>query len=179
MGSSVSWWSGREARQRTANPCTRVQIPSPPRAIGAVGARFPDTEEVTGSNPVSPTSNIPSRQPVRDRGSAFGRLDRLTCRPKFVGLSLRRRHQRVQRRSSLIVPSRVMTGRGSSGTRARSLEREPQTLFELCTRLAMKHGRSSTRQAVSQHLDVLEQAGLVRSERHGRATSSTISTPPR
>ena len=48
-------WSGREARQRTANPCTRVQIPSPPRAIGAVGARFPDTEEVTGSNPVSPT----------------------------------------------------------------------------------------------------------------------------
>src|SRR4249920_525540 len=54
-------WSGREARQRTANPCTRVQIPSPPRAIGAVGARFPDTEEVTGSNPVSPTSNTPSR----------------------------------------------------------------------------------------------------------------------
>jgi hypothetical protein len=26
------------------------------RAIGAVVARFPDTEEVTGSNPVSPTS---------------------------------------------------------------------------------------------------------------------------
>jgi len=24
-------WSGREARQGTANPCTRVQIPSPPR----------------------------------------------------------------------------------------------------------------------------------------------------
>src|SRR5688572_31330003 len=56
MGSSVPWWSGREARQRTANPCTRVQIPSPPRAIGAVVARFLDTEEVTGSNPVSPTS---------------------------------------------------------------------------------------------------------------------------
>jgi hypothetical protein len=127
-----------------------------------------DTEEVTGSNPVSPTSNIPSQQPVRDRGSAFGRLDRLTCRPKFVGLSLWRRHQRAQRRSSLIAPSRVMTGPGPSGTRARSLEREPQTLFELCTRLAMKHGRSSTRQAVSQHLDVLEQAGLVRSERRGR-----------
>ncbi len=53
-------WSGREARQRPAKPCTRVQIPSPPRrspprAIGAVGARFLDTEEVTGSNPVSPT----------------------------------------------------------------------------------------------------------------------------
>ena len=24
------WWSGREARQRPAKPCTRVQIPSPP-----------------------------------------------------------------------------------------------------------------------------------------------------
>jgi hypothetical protein len=57
-------WSGREARQRTANPCTRVQIPSPPRAIGAVGARFPDTEEVTGSNPVSPTSITPGQSQI-------------------------------------------------------------------------------------------------------------------
>ncbi len=52
---SSTWWSGREARQRTANPCTRVQIPSPPRAVGAAVARFPDTEEVAGSNPVPPT----------------------------------------------------------------------------------------------------------------------------
>ena len=55
-------WSGREARQRPAKPCTRVQIPSPPRrkprAIGAAGARFLDTEEVTGSIPVSPTSTL-------------------------------------------------------------------------------------------------------------------------
>jgi hypothetical protein len=29
------------------------------RAIGAVVARFPDTEEVTGSNPVSPTTGTP------------------------------------------------------------------------------------------------------------------------
>ena len=64
-------WSGREARQRTANPYTRVQIPSPPRAAGAVVARFPDTEEVTGSNPVSPTRTIPGTR----RGSSFsGRL---------------------------------------------------------------------------------------------------------
>ena len=52
-------WSGREARQRPAKPYTRVRIPSSPLcmtwAIGAVVARFPDTEEVTGSNPVSPT----------------------------------------------------------------------------------------------------------------------------
>ena len=66
-GEMFSGWSGREARQRTANPCTRVQIPSPPRAIGAVGARFPDTEEVTGSNPVSPTSNTPGQMGFCDQ----------------------------------------------------------------------------------------------------------------
>ena len=47
-------------------------------------------------------------------------------------------------------------------------EHDPQTLFELCTRLIGKHGIQSSRQAVSQHLDVLEAAGLVRSERRGR-----------
>ena len=34
---------------------------SHPRAIGAVVARFLDTEEVTGSNPVSPTRRIHRR----------------------------------------------------------------------------------------------------------------------
>jgi DNA-binding transcriptional ArsR family regulator len=58
------------------------------------------------------------------------------------------------------------------------VEREPQTLFELCTRLAAKHGLSSTRQAVSQHLDVLEQAGLVRSERRGRYKFHHLDTTP-
>jgi DNA-binding transcriptional ArsR family regulator len=47
-------------------------------------------------------------------------------------------------------------------------ERDGQTLFELCSRLAMKHGLGSTRQAVSQHLAVLEDAGLVRARRDGR-----------
>jgi DNA-binding transcriptional ArsR family regulator len=46
-------------------------------------------------------------------------------------------------------------------------DRDGQTLFELCTRL-MKHGIDSSRQAISQHLDVLEGAGLVRVERDGR-----------
>ena len=48
-------WVGREARHRPAKPFTPVRIRYPPRAIGAAGARFPDTEEVTGSIPVSPT----------------------------------------------------------------------------------------------------------------------------
>jgi DNA-binding transcriptional ArsR family regulator len=47
-------------------------------------------------------------------------------------------------------------------------ERDGQTLFELCSRLLMKHGIDSTRQAVSQHLEVLEAAGLVRVRRDGR-----------
>jgi DNA-binding transcriptional ArsR family regulator len=47
-------------------------------------------------------------------------------------------------------------------------ERSGQTLFELCTRLISRHGLGSTRQAVSQHLDVLEAAGLVRTRREGR-----------
>jgi DNA-binding transcriptional ArsR family regulator len=47
-------------------------------------------------------------------------------------------------------------------------ERSGQTLFELCTRLTMRHGLTLTRQAISQHLDVLEAAGLVRTAREGR-----------
>ena len=33
----------------------------------------------------------------------------------------------------------------------------------------MKHGISSSRQAISQHLDVLEAAGLIRTRREGRS----------
>lgn len=47
-------------------------------------------------------------------------------------------------------------------------EREGQTLFELCGRLTMKHGLSSSRQAISQHLELLAAAGLVRTHREGR-----------
>ncbi len=58
------------------------------------------------------------------------------------------------------------------------VERDEQTLFELCSRLATKHGLSSSRQAVSQHLDVLEAAGLVRAERRGRYKFHFIDTGP-
>jgi DNA-binding transcriptional ArsR family regulator len=47
-------------------------------------------------------------------------------------------------------------------------DRSGQTLFELCVRLLTRHGLGSTRQAVSQHLDVLEAAGLVITRREGR-----------
>ena len=47
-------------------------------------------------------------------------------------------------------------------------DRNGQTLFEICTRLITRHGLASTRQAISQHLDVLEAAGLVTTRREGR-----------
>lgn len=58
------------------------------------------------------------------------------------------------------------------------LERDEQTLFELCTKLAMNHGLTPSRQAISQHLEVLEAAGLVRTERRGRYKLHTINTAP-
>ena len=47
-------------------------------------------------------------------------------------------------------------------------DRDGQTLFEICTRLAVKHQLASSRQAISQHLDVLESAGLVTTVRQGK-----------
>ena len=57
-------------------------------------------------------------------------------------------------------------------------ERNGQTLFELINRLISRHGLSSTRQAVSQHLEVLEAAGLVRSRREGRYKFHDLDTAP-
>lgn len=56
--------------------------------------------------------------------------------------------------------------------------RDDQTLFEIVTRLVMDHDIDQTRQAVSQHLQVLESAGLVRSRRDGRYKFHTIDTAP-
>ena len=57
-------------------------------------------------------------------------------------------------------------------------ERNGQTLFELCVRLITNHGLTSTRQAISQHLDVLEAAGLVRTRRQGRYKFHDLDTSP-
>lgn len=57
-------------------------------------------------------------------------------------------------------------------------DRNGQTLFELCVRLISKHGLGSTRQAVSQHLDVLEAAGLVITRREGRYKFHHLDTSP-
>ena len=57
-------------------------------------------------------------------------------------------------------------------------DRDDQTLFEICSRLAMKHRLDSTRQAISQHLDVLEAAGLIEVRREGRYKFHSINRGP-
>jgi DNA-binding transcriptional ArsR family regulator len=57
-------------------------------------------------------------------------------------------------------------------------ERDEQTLFEICSRLATKHRLGSSRQAISQHLDVLEAAGLIETHREGRFKFHHIDTTP-
>ncbi|WP_435869604.1 ArsR/SmtB family transcription factor [Actinoplanes xinjiangensis] len=57
-------------------------------------------------------------------------------------------------------------------------EHDGQTLFEICGRLTMKHGLASSRQAISQHLVALEQAGLVHTHRQGRYKFHYLDTSP-
>ena len=57
-------------------------------------------------------------------------------------------------------------------------ERDGQTLFEICSRLATKHRLGSSRQAISQHLEVLEEAGLIESRREGRYKFHDLDTGP-
>ena len=57
-------------------------------------------------------------------------------------------------------------------------DRDGQTLFELCARLVSRHGLGLSRQAVSQHLEVLERAGLVTTRREGRYKFHHLDTAP-
>jgi DNA-binding transcriptional ArsR family regulator len=56
--------------------------------------------------------------------------------------------------------------------------RDGQTLFEICARLATKHQLASSRQAISQHLDVLEDAELIRTRREGRYKFHHLNSKP-
>lgn len=57
-------------------------------------------------------------------------------------------------------------------------ERDGQSLHELCTRVTMKRGLEMSRQAISQHLGVLESAGLVKVRRQGRCKLHYLDTGP-
>jgi DNA-binding transcriptional ArsR family regulator len=56
--------------------------------------------------------------------------------------------------------------------------RDGQSLFEICTTLTTRHGIGSTRQAISQHLALLEAAGLVTTERRGRTKLHHFDSEP-
>jgi DNA-binding transcriptional ArsR family regulator len=55
-------------------------------------------------------------------------------------------------------------------------ERDGQTLYEICARLTMNHHVTLTRQAISQHLDVLEAVGLLTTKREGRCKFHYLDT---
>lgn len=56
--------------------------------------------------------------------------------------------------------------------------RDGQTLFEICSLLAVRHGIGSSRQAISQHLAVLESAGLVTVQWRGRSKIHHFNSGP-
>ena len=56
--------------------------------------------------------------------------------------------------------------------------RDGRSLFDICTTLLTRHGIGSTRQGISQHLDVLEAAGLVTTERCGRTKLHFVDFAP-
>jgi DNA-binding transcriptional ArsR family regulator len=56
--------------------------------------------------------------------------------------------------------------------------RDGQTLFEICAVLTGRHGISTSRQGISQHLAVLEEAGLIRVQRRGRSKFHFITPDP-
>ena len=111
-----SRWSGREARQRTANPCTRVQIPSPPRAVGAVVARFLDTEEVASSNLASPTEKLPlcGKKGTREGAFFFSLVAYFAVRRPSVGGRCRCDAGRVDARAEMRA-QRPGDGQGAQG----------------------------------------------------------------
>ncbi|GAA3921381.1 metalloregulator ArsR/SmtB family transcription factor [Streptomyces gulbargensis] len=57
-------------------------------------------------------------------------------------------------------------------------DRDGQSLFEICARLSTRHGLGLSRQAISQHLAVLEAADLVRTRREGRYKFHDLNTAP-
>jgi DNA-binding transcriptional ArsR family regulator len=88
----------------------------------------------------------------------------------------------MQVSTCLLLPMADIYGALADATRRAILdeliERDGQTLFEICARLAMKHGLNSSRQAISQHLDVLESAGLVTAKREGKYKFHFVDTRP-
>lgn len=60
-----------------------------------------------------------------------------------------------------------------------SLHRRPdQSLFEICAASFAEDGQALSRQTISQHLDVLEEAGLVETTWKGRTKAHSLNLDP-
>lgn len=57
-------------------------------------------------------------------------------------------------------------------------DRNGQTLYELCTRMAMKHGLAISRQAITKHLRILERADLMYTQKQGKYKFHYLHTQP-
>jgi DNA-binding transcriptional ArsR family regulator len=60
----------------------------------------------------------------------------------------------------------------------RLAKRSGQSLFEICAWSVAEDGRSLSRQTISQHLDMLERAGLVRTHWKGRTKVHDVDHAP-
>jgi DNA-binding transcriptional ArsR family regulator len=60
----------------------------------------------------------------------------------------------------------------------RLAKRPGQTLFEICVSSVAEDGKSLSRQTISQHLDMLERAGLVQTHWSGRTKIHTYDNAP-
>lgn len=58
------------------------------------------------------------------------------------------------------------------------LARDGQSLFEICGRLSQIHDTHMSRQAITKHLRVLEEAGIVNVERQGRTRLHFLDARP-
>ena len=110
----------------------------------------------------------------------------------IAGAATAERRRWIHSQSRRTKPITTQVHLGQSGSRAtpsladptrRAIldeltDRDGQTLFELCARLATRHGLGSTRQAISQHIEVLESAGLVTTRREGRYKFHHLDTSP-
>ncbi|MCC7252035.1 helix-turn-helix domain-containing protein [Hyphomicrobium sp.] len=60
----------------------------------------------------------------------------------------------------------------------RLAKRPRQSLFEICASTFAEDGRSLSRQTISQHLDMLERAGLVETHWSGRTKMHSFNNTP-
>ncbi|MFL0356661.1 ArsR/SmtB family transcription factor [Erythrobacter sp. GH1-10] len=57
-------------------------------------------------------------------------------------------------------------------------ERDDQSLFEICARLVEQHDITLTRQAITRHLNTLEEAGLISTAWRGRTKVHSLTADP-